>query len=97
LPESQSALVARTGSEFAITDRDDGWLRVEDSADREGWLTSDRVIDPAARRQSGPVAKAEPRHFGNVFNKDELPPAGESIAAFQIVPQQNRATTRLIR
>jgi len=44
LPESQSAFVARDGSEFRMTDRKDNWLRVEDSTGREGWLTSDQVI-----------------------------------------------------
>lgn len=44
LPESQSAFVARDGSEFRVTDRKDGWLRVEDSTGREGWLTADQVV-----------------------------------------------------
>ncbi len=44
LPESQSAFTARDGSEFRMTDRKNGWLRVKDSTGREGWLTEDQVI-----------------------------------------------------
>jgi hypothetical protein len=44
LKESQSAFVARDGSEFRMTDFKEDWIRVEDATGREGWLTSDQVI-----------------------------------------------------
>lgn len=44
LKESQSAFVARDGSEFRMTDFKDEWIRVQDATGREGWLTSDQVI-----------------------------------------------------
>ncbi len=56
LPESQSAFIARDGSEFRMTDRKNGWLRVEDANGREGWFTSDQVI---LLRGGKPVAEQE--------------------------------------
>ena len=44
LKESQSAFVARDGTEFRAIDFKEDWIRVIDSTDREGWLTSDQVI-----------------------------------------------------
>ncbi len=43
LAASQSAFVARDGTEFQVVDRKDEWLRVADSQGRDGWLLRSQV------------------------------------------------------
>ena len=65
LPESQSAFVARSGTEFRVTDRKDAWLKVEDTQGREGWLLGSQVIQLRAGHvvtDSTPAGQAEPLH-----------------------------------
>jgi len=61
LSESQSAFVARNGSEFRVTDRKDEWLKIEDSQGREGWLLGSQVIQlRAGRLLAAPAALPAP-------------------------------------
>ncbi|HAV61871.1 MAG TPA: hypothetical protein DCY13_05860 [Verrucomicrobiales bacterium] len=65
LAESQSAFVARDGSEFRVTDAKDEWLRVEDAMGREGWLLTSQVIRLRAGQivsGSTPAGQSAPLH-----------------------------------
>jgi len=44
LAASQSAFVARDGTEFRVVDRKDEWLRVADALGRDGWLLGQQVV-----------------------------------------------------
>ncbi|HKS35655.1 MAG TPA: tetratricopeptide repeat protein [Verrucomicrobiae bacterium] len=44
LEESQSHYKLRDGAEVIVTDRQNGWLEVVDSAGRKGWLRRDQVV-----------------------------------------------------
>ncbi len=60
LPVSQSAFVARDGTEFLVLDRKDEWLRVTDVQGRDGWLLSSQVMQIRAGRMVEEVAPSRP-------------------------------------
>lgn len=69
LAASQSAFVARDGTEFLVIDRKDEWLRVSDVQGRDGWLLSNQVIQVQGGQvfaESGPPGPALPlqAHWG---------------------------------
>lgn len=73
LEESQSAFVARDGTELRVTDRKDEWLKVEDAAGREGWLPGKQVIELRGGRVLNDAATIDDRGRARIANLSRPP------------------------